>query len=106
MPIAMHKALLMRLRRSRRLFPRYGVKKLEIFGSVARGEAKRGSDVDLIATFNKTPGLFGLVEFQRELEKALGVPVDLLDSQTVAGMTNPYRRAAINADRKVIYKKR
>ena len=86
------------------LSPRYGVTKLELFGSVARGEARRGSDIDLIATFGGTPGL-EFVEFHRKLEESLGRPVDLLDAQSVAEMTNPYRRAAINADRKVIYEK-
>ena len=51
----------------RRLAPycrRLGIVRLEIFGSVARGEAQVGSDVDLIATFREIPGLsfFSLAE--------------------------------------------
>ncbi len=34
-----------------------GITRLEAFGSTARGEAKRGSDVDLLATFAHNPGL-------------------------------------------------
>jgi predicted nucleotidyltransferase len=105
MALSLSSTILRRLRQQRSLFPHYGVKKLEIFGSVARGEAKRGSDLDLIATFSKNPGL-RLVEFHRELENSLGVPVDLLDAQTVAEMTNPYRRASINESRHTVYEKR
>ena len=36
---------------------RHGITQLEIFGSTARGEAGRRSDVDLIATFQLNPGL-------------------------------------------------
>lgn len=95
--------LLTRLRRQRALFPRYGIKKLEIFGSVARGEAKANSDIDLIATYRRSPSLLQVVSFQQDLEKRLGRPVDLLDAQAVRDMTNPYRLASINASRTVIY---
>lgn len=80
----------------------HGIVRLEVFGSVARGEARRGSDVDLIATFSRNPGLrlFGLAE---ELSSLLGVPVDLLSRETVEQMTNPYRRENILREAKLIY---
>src|ERR1035438_6271275 len=34
-----------------------GIARLEAFGSIARGEARRGSDVDLLAPFASNPGL-------------------------------------------------
>jgi predicted nucleotidyltransferase len=104
MPSALSSTILRKLRHQRRLFQRYGVKKLEIFGSVARGEAKRGSDVDVIATFSKNPGL-RIVELHRELESSLGVPVDLLDAQSVAEMANPYRCDSINSSRLAVYER-
>jgi predicted nucleotidyltransferase len=105
MPTHQSVVLLRKLRGQRSLFPRYGVRKLEIFGSVARGKATRRSDLDLIATFRRNPGL-RLIEFHRKLETALGVPVDLLDAQTVLEMTNPYRRNSINASRHTVYEDR
>jgi len=79
-----------------------GIVQLEIFGSSARGEAKRGSDVDLIATFFHNPGLrfFGMEE---EMAAILRVPVHLLTREGVEQMSNPYRRASILADARVIY---
>ncbi len=90
---------------ARRLAPycrRNGIVKLDIFGSVARGQPRRGSDVDLIATFRVMPGLryFGM---ERELGKLLGVPVHLLVAEDIAEMTNPYRKDSIQRDRRTIY---
>lgn len=39
-----------------RLQKEFGIKRLRVFGSVARGEATADSDVDLIADFEKIPG--------------------------------------------------
>ena len=55
----------------------FGVKKLLLFGSVARDEATSVSDVDLLVEFNKPVGYFGLFALQDHLEKLLGCPVDL-----------------------------
>ena len=78
-----------------------GIKRLEVFGSVARGDARRGSDVDLIATFETTPGLqfFGMVD---EMSEILSAPVDLLTRQEIDEMTNPFRKQSILADAREI----
>jgi uncharacterized protein len=55
----------------------YGVKYLALFGSVARGEARPDSDVDLLVEFDRPVGLFGLVALQMRLEELLGCPVDI-----------------------------
>ena len=55
----------------------FGVKKLLLFGSVARDEATSISDVDLLVEFNKPVGYFGLFALRDHLEKLLGCPVDL-----------------------------
>lgn len=79
-----------------------GITRLEAFGSAARGEAKRGSDVDLIATFADNPGL-RFFTMEEEMAKILGVPVHLLTRDSVEKMSNPYRRQSILADAKVIH---
>ena len=76
--------------------------RLEVYGSVARGDAHRGSDVDLIATFQENPGL-RIVEIEEAMSKLLRVPVDLVAREAVDEMTNPFRRESINNDRRVIY---
>ena len=56
---------------------RFGVRHLTLFGSVARDEAGRDSDVDVLVEFNRPTGLFGLFRLQDRLEELLGCPVDL-----------------------------
>jgi predicted nucleotidyltransferase len=79
-----------------------GIIRLEAFGSVARGEGRRGSDVDLLATFADNPGL-RFFAMEDEMSAILGVPVHLLTRESVEQMTNPYRRQSILADARVIY---
>lgn len=55
-----------------------GVKSLAVFGSVARGEAGPGSDVDVLVEPELPTGLFGLLDVQYGLEEILGVKVDLV----------------------------
>ena len=90
---------------ARRLAPlcrAHGITRLEIFGSVARGDARPGSDVDLIATLTRPLGFrfYGLAD---DMEAALGVPVQLLSRDQVDDMTNPYYRASILPDVRTIY---
>ena len=54
-----------------------GVKSLNLFGSVARDEARPDSDVDFLVEFNRPGGLFQLLQVQYYLEDILGVSVDL-----------------------------
>lgn len=55
----------------------YGVKKLALFGSVARDEATSFSDIDLLVEFNQPVGLFGLFALQDRMEEIFGCKVDL-----------------------------
>jgi len=77
-----------------------GITRLEIFGSVARTEAKVGNDFDLIATFPEHPGL-EIVTIEAQCAKLLDVPVHLLTAEAVEEMTNPYRKESIQQDRRV-----
>ena len=54
-----------------------GVKSLNLFGSVARDEARSDSDVDFLVEFNRPGGLFQLLQVQYYLEDILGISVDL-----------------------------
>jgi hypothetical protein len=60
-----------------------GVKSLAVFGSVARGDAGPGSDVDLLAEFERPFGLFNFVEVKAYLEIILGCSVDLVSRDAV-----------------------
>lgn len=56
---------------------KYGMTKLGVFGSVARGEQKPGSDVD-ICYEGKAPSLLTLDLIKTELEQLLESEVDLV----------------------------
>jgi len=58
---------------------RYKVKEIGIFGSLVRGELKRGSDVDILVDFDEAPDLFTFIELERYLERQLKKKVDLVD---------------------------
>lgn len=55
-----------------------GVKKAGIFGSIARGEQKKGSDIDVLIEFKGRKSLLDLAGLEIELEKVLKKKVDLL----------------------------
>jgi predicted nucleotidyltransferase len=57
-----------------------GIRRLSLFGSVARGDAEADSDVDLAAELDPEAGigLFGLGALERRLAELVGRKVDLL----------------------------
>lgn len=61
---------------------KFGVKKLALFGSYARGEQHSGSDIDFIIEKGNIQGLefFGFIN---NLEDVLGVHVDVVTYQSI-----------------------
>jgi predicted nucleotidyltransferase/DNA-binding XRE family transcriptional regulator len=59
----------------------HGVSNLRVFGSVARGQDRPDSDVDLLAEVPPGMGLFGMGRLADELEAILGARVDLVPAQ-------------------------
>ena len=61
---------------------RYPIKRLRLFGSRARGKAKRGSDYDFIVDYNEDylPTLLDLGQLHSDLTKKLKAPVDILSN--------------------------
>ena len=64
-------------RRVRPILLRYGAKRAGLFGSAARGELRRNSDIDILVEIDRPIGLFEFVGIKLELEEALGRKVDL-----------------------------
>ena len=56
----------------------YNVNSMGLFGSRLRGEERTDSDLDILVTFSKTPGLLQFVALQEHLSDMLGVKVDLV----------------------------
>lgn len=67
----------------------HGVSGLRVFGSVARGEDRADSDVDLLVDLPEHMSLFGLARLQAELESILGARVDLVPSQDLKPDVRP-----------------
>ena len=92
--------VLKKLSSHRRLLEGYGVKDIRLFGSVARGEAGIGSDVDLLVEFEPTAhiGMFEFSRLRRELSQLLGRNVDLVTPDALhKGMKADILREAIRA---------
>ena len=60
------------------LSKRYQVKTLAVFGSYLHGEQNENSDLDLLVTFDQTPGLLKFIELENYLTDLLGMKVDLV----------------------------
>ena len=84
---------------------RFGVRRLELFGSAVNANAFRPgeSDLDFLVEFEgpERPGYaeryFGLLE---ALEELFGTPVDLVVASAVR---NPHFRAAVDRTRSLLY---
>ena len=56
----------------------FGIKRMYLFGSYARGEANDNSDVDIYIDKGKLKSLIRYFMFVEELEKELGCHVDVV----------------------------
>jgi uncharacterized protein len=61
----------------REIISRYPVRNPRVFGSVARGEDRAGSDIDLLVDPTERTSLFDVAGLQLDLEDLLGVKVDV-----------------------------
>src|SRR5699024_2305442 len=57
----------------------------QIFGSVARGDDRETTDLDLMVTFGPQASLFDEIALRLELEELLGVKVDVVGSDATVG---------------------
>jgi len=61
----------------------YGIERVYLFGSYARGVAHADSDIDLRIDKGHLRGLFQLAGFQQDVQDQLGVRVDILTTQSI-----------------------
>ena len=84
---------------------RYGVRRLDVFGSAARSSdfVPDSSDADFLVEFSPAtnhPSLKVFFSFQKDLGEILGRPVDLAET---SALRNPYIKASINQNREIVY---
>lgn len=87
---------------------RYGVTRLEVFGSAARGEDfdPARSDADFLVTFDPAsalPPLKQYFDFKEALEALLGRSVDLAERGAIEASRNYIRRRRILAEAEAIH---
>ena len=58
---------------------KHKVTKAGIFGSYARGEEKKGNDIDILIEIDESVSLYGLIDLKILLEKRLKKKVDLVE---------------------------
>lgn len=62
---------------------RLGGRHLAIFGSTARNEAKKSSDIDILVDFDANKDLFEFIDLKFFLEDILSCDVDLVSKQAL-----------------------
>lgn len=78
---------------------KYGVIKASFFGSIARGEVKKTSDIDILVALKEKSDLFDFIGLKQELEEKIGRKVDLVEISAI----KPKLRDSILRDQSIIY---
>src|SRR6266498_4375902 len=84
---------------------RYGIRRLDIFGSSARGLTAAGSDVDMLVTFDESRPVStaDVLEMAGEAEELVGAPVDFVLRQSLEQSPNRFAREHILASAVCVY---
>jgi predicted nucleotidyltransferase len=84
---------------------KHRIRRLEIFGSAARGEATVGSDVDLLVTLDESNPVStsALLEMAGEAEDVVGRPVDFVLRRSIERSPNRFAREHILACAVCVY---
>jgi predicted nucleotidyltransferase len=87
----------------RAFFPAYPVEKVWLFGSYARGEETRKSDVDIMVKFteNSHISLFDHIRIMNKLQDLLKRKVDLVEE----GCIMKFAQQSVEQDKKLIYER-
>lgn len=82
---------------------KHGIRRLDVFGSAARGQAATGSDVDLLVTpdESRSPSTSELLEMAGEAEELIGVPVDFVLRSSLEQSPNRFAREHILCHRRL-----
>jgi predicted nucleotidyltransferase len=70
---------------------RHGARNVRVFGSLARGEGREDSDLDLLVTLAEDRSLLDLVGLKQDVEDLIHRPVDVVTEQALS----PYLRERV-----------
>jgi len=84
---------------------KWKITRLAVFGSMVRGEAKPGSDLDVLVDFAPDAPwtLFDHMDMEEELEVLAGRKVDLVSRKGLMRSQNWMRRESILAEQEPVY---
>jgi predicted nucleotidyltransferase len=88
------------LEKSPYLATEYGIKRIGLFGSYAKGTPTESSDIDIVVEFEHPIGL-RFIEFTEYLEDLLGKRVDVLTDAGIQGIRLP--RVAQDIKESIVY---
>ena len=79
------------------LVKQFGVTRLALFGSTARDEARKDSDIDVVVAFDGPATSKRYFGVQFRLEDEFGCPIDLVTEKAMRPELRPYiEREAVN----------
>ena len=70
---------------------KHGARNVRVFGSVAKGKVRAGSDVDLLVEMEPGRSLLDMIAIKQDLEDLLGRKVDVVTEAAVS----PYIRESV-----------
>ena len=87
--MSIHELLQSKREKILQIAARHGARKVRVFGSVARGEARRGSDIDFLVEMDEGRSLLDHAALILDLERLLKRPVDVASER---GLRPPVRK--------------
>lgn len=82
-------------------FSKEPVSKVYLFGSYARKQATKSSDIDLLIYCDKTLSLFTIGGYKSDLEKLTGTGIDVIPENSLDPLVKPY----IQKDLMIVYER-
>ena len=67
-----------------------GIRKAYLFGSYARKEQGKNSDIDILVDFEDTKSLLEMARIERELSEKTGKKIDLLTRNSISPLILKY----------------
>ncbi len=72
---------------------KFKVKRLGLFGSYVKGQARRSSDIDILVEFSRTIDLLDFVALERYLAEQTGAKIDLV---SIKALRPEFRSTILN----------
>jgi predicted nucleotidyltransferase len=90
--MSIHELLQSKRKKILQIAARHGAHKVRVFGSVARGTARRGSDIDFLVEMEEGRSLLDHAALVLDLERLLKRPVDVASER---GLRLPLRKEVL-----------